>query len=186
MLMEVPAGMAMLVATLLLHGFGLRLITIRFNRGWSRVTLRTPRWRIDVMLAFVIGLLAALHMLEMLIFAVPLYWLGAMDELSNSYFFVMESYTTLGSGDLRPQEHWRMVGPIIAMAGVFSVGWTVSVLVSIMGQINSIDRAQAAAAAKEKAAASAQGQPHAGGVSSARPAPSTTPAEAQTPPRAGG
>lgn len=158
MVMELPIGILMLVATLLVHGFGLRVITVRFNMAWSRVTLSTSRWRINVLLAVFVWLLAALHMLETLIFAFPLYWLGALETMSDSYFYVLESYTTLGGGDVRPSERWRLLGPIIAMAGVFSVGWTVSVLVSIMGQINTLDRAHAKASMKDQAPAPARPQ----------------------------
>ncbi len=114
-----------------------------FNRGWERATPEPRHWRSNLILATAVGSLATLHMLETLLFALPLYWHGLFGSLRDSYYYVLESYTTLGEGSLELPHEWRLLGPIIAMAGLFAFGWTGSVLVSIMAQIGHIDRQRA-------------------------------------------
>ena len=67
--------------------------------------------------------------------------LGAADLLAQSHsralsrsFFAAETYTTLGEGAVRLPQSWRQLGPIIAVSGLFTFGWTSSVLVYIMTQ----------------------------------------------------
>ena len=72
--------------------------------------------------------------------------------MRDSYFFVLESYTTLGEGSVALPDRWRLIGPIIAMSGLFTFGWTGSVLVSIMNEFGKLDRARAAAAEERDAA----------------------------------
>ena len=64
-------------------------------------------------------------------------------DMRDSYYFVLESYTTLGEGAVRCRDEWRLVGPIIAMSGLFTFGWTGSVLVSVMNEFSKLDRARA-------------------------------------------
>ncbi len=150
-LLEVAIGLAMLVGVILLHGFSIRMINRRFSRGWARVTVHTPHWRVNLLLGVAVGSLAALHMLETLVIAAPLAAAGIMPNLRDSYYLVLESYTTLGEGNLRLPEPWRLLGPIIAMSGLFTFGWTGSVLVSIMTQFGRFDSAQADEARAERA-----------------------------------
>lgn len=142
-LLEVAIGLLMLVVTILIHGVGVRVIVRLFNRRWAGVTTDPRRWRPDLILAVAVGSLATLHLVETLLFALPLYWHGLFATLRDSYCFVLESYTTLGEGALQLPQQWRLLGPIIAMAGLFTFGWTGSVLVSIMAQVGHIDRRQA-------------------------------------------
>lgn len=140
--LEIAVGLTMLVLIILIHGVGLRLIVRHFNRQWTfAATARA--WRTNLTLAVAIGSLATLHMLETLLFALPIAWHGLFPTLRDSYYYVLENYTTLGDSTLTLPEEWRLLGPIIAMAGVFTFGWTGSVLVSIMAQVGHIDRQQA-------------------------------------------
>ena len=83
-------------------------------------------------LAVTIAALAVLHFAETLIWAVPLYVRDIIPSLRDSYYYVLESYTTLGEGNVTLPDRWRLLGPIIGMSGLFTFGWTGSVLVSIM------------------------------------------------------
>ncbi len=138
-LLELAVGILMLIAVILVHGVRLRLINRRFSRAWSRVTTRTSHWRINLLLISVVGSLAGLHLFETLIFAAPLNAAGLFPHMRDSYYYVLESYTTLGSGRLDLPEAWRLLGPIIAMAGLFTFSWTASALVSIMTRYGSLD-----------------------------------------------
>lgn len=142
-LFEVGIGVVALVVVILFHGICMRVINRHFSRAWVRVRADPRPVRVNLVLALVVGALAAVHLSETLFFALPLWRYGIVPEFRDSYYFVLESYTTLGEGPIVLPDAWRLLGPIIAMSGLFTFGWTGSVLVSIMGQISHLDGVEA-------------------------------------------
>ena len=142
-ILEVLVGVLILIVIIFVHGIGMRRVNRRFSAAWARVTPSTPHWRADLLLAFAIGSLALVHLIETFLWAVPLYLMDIIPRMCDSYYYVLESYTTLGEGDVVLPEQWRLIGPIIAMSGLFTFGWTASVLVSIMTEFGKLDRARA-------------------------------------------
>lgn len=141
--LEIIVGLVGMVVVIFVHGMGIRRITQRFATLWVRVTPRTPAWRVDLYLVRAVGTLAILHLGETLVWAVPIQLGGIIPSMRDSYYYVLESYTTLGEGTVQLPEHWRLLGPIIAMSGVFTFGWTGSVLVGIMVEFSKYDRIRA-------------------------------------------
>ena len=140
---EIVLGTLMMIVIMFVHGVGLRTINQRFSKSWIHVNGTTPHWRINLLLAFTIGSLAALHFAETLLWAAPVSLMGLIPSMRDSYYFVLESYTTLGEGTVSLPDRWRLIGPIIAMSGLFTFGWTGSVLVSIMTEFGKLDRVRA-------------------------------------------
>lgn len=140
---EIVIGILFLITVIIVHGTGMRVINRRFARIWKGVRPGTSHFRVNVILAAVIASLAILHFLETLLWATPLYLAGIIPGLRDSYYFVLESYTTLGEGNISLPDHWRLLGPIIAMSGLFTFGWTGSVLVNVMNEYARIDSARA-------------------------------------------
>lgn len=151
-LVEVVAGTLILIFTILVHGAGIRAINRRFSASWAKLDPATVSyWKADGLLAVAIGSLAALHLAETLLWAIPIYYQGMIPGMRDSYYFVLQSYTTLGADNVTLPEAWRLFGPIIAMSGLFTFGWTAGVLVSIMGEYGKLDRDRAKArTAREK------------------------------------
>jgi hypothetical protein len=141
--LEIFVGTLFLIVVIFVHGVDIRSISRQFSKSWSHVTSTTPHWRLNLMLAVTIAALAILHFAETLIWAVPLYERAIIPSMRDSYYYVLESYTTLGEGNISLPDRWRLIGPIIAMSGLFTFGWTGSVLVSIMTDFGKLDRLQA-------------------------------------------
>ena len=53
-------------------------------------------------------------------------------------FFAGNTYTTVGYGNFILPNGWRMLAPIIAMSGLFTFGWSGSVLVDFVRRLNTI------------------------------------------------
>jgi hypothetical protein len=140
---EIVLGTLIMIAIIFVHGVGIRTINQRFSKSWIQMNSATPHWRINLLLAFTIGSLATLHFAETLLWAAPVFLMGWIPSMRDSYYFVLESYTTLGEGSVSLPDRWRLIGPIIAMSGLFTFGWTGSVLVSIMTEFGRLDRARA-------------------------------------------
>ena len=141
--LEILLGTSILIVVIAVHGVGIRTINRRFSKFWARVNSATPYWWTSSILAIAIGSLTALHLMETLIWAIPISVGGLIPNMRNSYFYVLESYTTLGEGSVSLPERWRLIGPMIAMSGLFTFGWTGSVLVGIMTEFGKLDRTQA-------------------------------------------
>jgi hypothetical protein len=141
--LETVLGTITLIVIIFVHGAGIRTINQRFSRSWVLMDHGTPHWRINLLLACTIGALAVLHFAETLLWSLPLSVLGLIPSLRDSYYYVLQSYTTLGGGSVTLPDQWRLIGPIIAMSGLFTFGWTGSVLVSIMTEFGKLDRVRA-------------------------------------------
>ncbi|WP_331372382.1 ion channel [Sinorhizobium chiapasense] len=148
--LEILVGTLILIVVIFVHGAGIRVISRRFSTSWTHVTSTTPHWRLNMMLALTIGALAILHFAETLIWAVPLYFRAIIPSMRDSYYYVLESYTTLGEGNVTLPDRWRLIGPIIGMSGLFTFGWTGSVLVSIMTDFGKLDLLRARRAHSDK------------------------------------
>ncbi|WP_457584099.1 ion channel [Ensifer canadensis] len=141
--MEIAVGTLLLIVIIFVHGAGIRTISQRFNKSWAHMSGTTPHWRLNLLLACTIAALAALHFAETFLWAVPVSATGLIPSMRDSYYYVLESYTTLGEGNINLPDRWRLIGPIIGMSGLFTFGWTGSVLVSIMTEFGRLDRLRA-------------------------------------------
>ena len=141
--LEIVVGTLIMIVIIFTHGVGIRTINQRFSKSWIHMNSATPHWRINLLLAFTIGSLAALHFAETLLWAAPVSLMGLIPSMRDSYYFVLQSYTTLGEGTVSLPDRWRLIGPIVAMSGLFTFGWTGSVLVSIMTEFGKLDRVRA-------------------------------------------
>jgi len=136
---EVGIGVLGLVLIIFIHGTGLRMVNLSFNRSLASLSPMSRHIRTDLILARVIASLATIHLLETLVVSAPIWLSGIIPNLRDSYYFVLGCYTTIGSGDVTIPDKWRLFGPIIAMGGLFTFGWTGSVLVSIMTSLGRFD-----------------------------------------------
>jgi hypothetical protein len=141
--LEIIFGTLMMIVIVFVHGTGIRTINRRFSEAWIHMNGTTAYWRLNLLLATTIASLAALHFAETLLWAIPVSWAGLIPSMRDSYYYVLESYTTLGEGSISLPDRWRLIGPIIAMSGLFTFGWTGSVLVSIMTEFGKLDRVRA-------------------------------------------
>jgi hypothetical protein len=139
-IIETILGVIWLTLVILIHGIGIQKINRQFTDLWARVTIETQHWKINIILAVVIASLTMLHLVETIFWALPIYALSMVPTWADAYFFVLENYTTLGAGNVKLPESWRLLGPIIAMSGVFTFGWTTGVLVSTMSEFTQLNK----------------------------------------------
>jgi hypothetical protein len=151
-LVELGLGLLFLVLIIIVHGIAIRFINRRFSSAWVRVTSSDHTyWKVNTVLTLTIAALALVHLAETLIWSLPIYGLSMLPTMRDTYFFVLESYTTLGAGSVSLPEKWRLIGPMIGMSGLFTFGWTGSVLVNIMTDFARLDRSVATKEQREKA-----------------------------------
>ena len=131
-------GGAMLVFIILVHAAGVRSVISHVSRRLADITRRPALWRADLLMGGVVFMLLALHLTEMVIWAAALVYSNLVSDWRTAGFFAGNTYTTVGYGDFVLPNGWRMLAPIIAMSGLFTFGWSGSVLVDFVQRINKI------------------------------------------------
>jgi hypothetical protein len=158
---ELGFSILVLVVIIVLHGWGLSRVTSFFSGHFALYSAKTALWRISALTSATITLLVLLHLIETLLWTTPFFGLGVIPNFSNAYYFVLEAYTTLGEGNVLLPPTWRLAGPIIAISGLFTFGWTGSVLVYVMNEIGKLHATRSRIAARA-AAAPEKGEAEAG------------------------
>ena len=140
---DVAFGGTLLLVIVLVHATGVRAVTDHVARR-SRLIMQRPRiWRVDLLMATsVLGLLL-LHLTETVVWAAALVYGGLVPSWRAAGFFAGNTYTTVGYGTFVLPAGWEMVAPIIAISGLFTFGWSGSVLVDIVARCQRIKDAVA-------------------------------------------
>jgi hypothetical protein len=148
-------GGGMLLLVVLVHAAGMRWVTNSFEKRLPRLLANPSTWRPDVLMSgLVIGMLL-LHLAEIWLWSAALVYAGIVTNWRAAGFFAANTYTTVGYGAFVLPQGWHMLAPIIAMSGLFTFGWTGSVLVEIVRRCQEVKTA--ALRARAKAGAHARG-----------------------------
>jgi hypothetical protein len=134
-------GGGMLLVVVLLHATGMRWLTDRFE-GRVQALLKQPStWRPDVLLGAVVAAMLMLHIVEIFVWTAALVWSGLVHNWRAAGFFAANTYTTVGYGNFVLPDGWHMLAPIIAISGLFTFGWTGSVLVEVVRRCQEVKSA---------------------------------------------
>jgi len=130
--------LALLVATVtvVIHAVGTVRIVMPASGVWSHkrdLPPELPRPLLTVT-CLVIGLLV-LHLLEMTVWAAVLLGAGAFPDFESALHYSVESFTTVGYGDMVPATDCRLLGPIEAGVGVLMLGWSTAIIVVAVQRI---------------------------------------------------
>ncbi len=126
-------GALMLVLLVMFHGAGLHTVIVL--RKWGDHWLHLGRLRHLRALSWFgwsVFFLLSLHVAEVMIWAFALLIRGLIPHPYDAIYFCANAYTTLGYGNVDLDLHWRIIGPIIGMSGLFTFAWTASVLVEVV------------------------------------------------------
>ncbi len=134
-------GGGMLLLIVLIHAAGMRMLTNRFEKRVQTFGITHSTWRPDVLMGWVVLLMLLLHLMEIWVWAAALVYSGLVVNWRAAGFFAANTYTTVGYGNFLLPDGWHMLAPIIAMSGLFTFGWTGSVLVEIVRRCQEIKTA---------------------------------------------
>jgi hypothetical protein len=136
-------GGAMLLVIVVFHATGVRFVTNHVVRRSLGILQRPTAWRADLLMSSAVFMLLALHLLEIVIWAAALVYSGLVADWRAAGFFAGNTYTTVGYGAFVLPAGWHMLAPIIAISGLFTFGWSGSVLVDLVGRCQKIKDAAA-------------------------------------------
>jgi hypothetical protein len=133
-ILEILLGTLPLLATLFIHGAGMNVVQWGFRR--HRRSRPSTRLRNSAYFAVIIFIMVLTHMSEIALWSAALIGVGAIASLRDAFYYVAGTYTTLGYGEGTLPHQWRLMAPMIAISGLFAFGWTTSVLMNLVAQVN--------------------------------------------------
>jgi hypothetical protein len=131
-------GAGMLMAIMLVHATGVRVVTNHVVRRSVVILARPARWRADAMMSGAVFMLLSLHLIEIVLWTAALVYSGLLSDWRTAGFFAGNTYTTVGYGEMVLPVGWKMLAPIIAISGLFTFGWSGSVLVDLVARCQKI------------------------------------------------
>ncbi len=144
----VITGIALVIATVLVHGVGthafIRFLVRRHSDSdgliKARNSLRAVIWTAIVLMA--------LHVIEIHLWALT-YMLvlpgDTLDTYEKAVYFSFATFTTLGYGDVTlSTQDWRVLSGVEAMNGILLAGWSTALLfVVVQRSWRSVERDEA-------------------------------------------
>ena len=126
-------GALILVCLVLFHGVSLHRILVLHRRAEAFLRSGRPHvWTAEMLFAWSVFLMLALHLIEIMTWAFALVHMGLILRPADSIYFCANAYTTLGYGTVDLGTNWRNISPIIAISGLFTFAWTTSSLVGMV------------------------------------------------------
>lgn len=180
---EILIAILMLVVVIIFHGWCMGIASKFFSTRAALYTPTTSSFRLTLLTGSTISILIGTHFIATFAWTGTIMSMGVLENFRDAYYFVIGNYTTLGDSYLELSHNWRLTGPIIAISGLFTFGWTGSVLVYVMSETgklhaersrkNARDDRRNAEGAPGHATAQATGQD----ASASRSVPSHTPSD---------
>jgi hypothetical protein len=135
MLQQIAFGGAVSVLNIAIHAFVMTSVVIiarsAFARSVNRFRFNPSILLVKVMVPTVLVLMIT-HVLEVFVWALAYFIVGAAPVDADQVYFAFVNYTTLGYGDVVPVASWRLLGPLTAMNGMLLFGWSTAVIFEVL------------------------------------------------------
>jgi len=134
MIGQLVIGLALVAATVVIHGGGLMLLS-----RWKKIDDADPNSvaptdLLDLGHAIITVLaLFALHGAEIWLYAVFYSLADVMPDLYDALYFSTMTYSTLGFDDAGLDYEWRLIAAIESINGLLLVGWSTAYFIGAVG-----------------------------------------------------
>lgn len=88
-----------------------------------------------IFVVVMMALLFSLHLLTNFAWGLFMHMAGVLPNFRQCVYYSLENYTSLGLTRVNVDEKWRMLAPMISLSGVFCLGWSTALLVSLFGHL---------------------------------------------------
>jgi voltage-gated potassium channel Kch len=129
----------MVGATVTIHFAGLLILMWLLRaRGHNFRAHESVVGQIAAIVFVVLGLVA-IHTVEIWLYAILYYGLGALAHFEEALYFSTTSFTTIGYGDVVLDRKWRLLGAIEGANGLILFGWSTAFLFSVTARIRTLE-----------------------------------------------
>jgi hypothetical protein len=136
---QLAVATVMVVVTALMHLTGLGVLIWLLRRHGQRFPTLKARLNGAVILAGSALGLFALHTLEMWTYAALYVALHATSTFESALYLSIDTYTSVGFGDVLIAREWRVLGAIEAASGIILFGWSTAFFVSVVARIRLLE-----------------------------------------------
>jgi hypothetical protein len=132
-LLPLAIALALMAVCVVVHALVLALLFRWLNN--HRAPGRIHFLRAAALLVQVAFWLVLAHLVEMSIWAVALVRLGALQDMVDSIYFSMITYTTVGYGDLVLPLRWHALAGVEGLTGILMAGWSTGFLFAVVNRM---------------------------------------------------
>ena len=125
-------ALAPLIATVAIHGQGMRLATRLFQRFRGDRQADKLAEASTLVVIGVVAVMLATHFLEIAAWAVFFILADIIPSLDAAMYFSISSYSTLGVSGIVLEDRWRGIAGFETMTSMLMFGWSTAVLVSVV------------------------------------------------------
>lgn len=133
MLRQLFVGVLVSLGNIALHAVVMTAV-IDAARAASRWQNGHPRLWLPTVMVATVGVLLGAHVAEVMTWALLYSLLDVAPPRASVLYFAFVNSTTLGYGDIVPNERWLLLGPMAAMNGVLLFGWSTAVIFEVLMQ----------------------------------------------------
>lgn len=90
-------------------------------------------------IVFVVLGLVAIHTVEIWLYGVVYFALGALPDFESALYFSTASFTTIGYGDVVLEKGWRMFGAVEGANGLLLFGWSTAFLFAVTARMRTME-----------------------------------------------
>lgn len=131
---QILVAIVMSAGTLVFHATVMAGLAMHLKGRHDAIHAHAAFVRIVIIVVVSGGTLTIAHMVEVLAWGAVYWTIGMTANGDDAFYFAFVNYTTLGYGDLLPQPHWRMLGPVTAANGIMLFGLSTASLFQILLQ----------------------------------------------------
>lgn len=133
------AASAMVAATVLMHFWGLTLLTGIVSGGGERLKAHEGHGRAALVILLGVFGVFALHTLEIWSYAALYSVLGETRTFEEALYFSTVTFASLGYGDIVLSPRWRLLSAIEAANGVILFAWSTAFLLTVTRRLNVLE-----------------------------------------------
>jgi len=128
-------GVLLVSITVIIHAIGTTRWLLRLSRRFAGVVdLHRPSRSLRILTSTIVVLMA-LHIVEIVVWALAyLYLLPAnvLGSFEEATYFSFVTFTTLGYGDITFTDEWRILSGIESLNGILLLGWSTAMLFAVV------------------------------------------------------
>lgn len=133
-ILQIALGSCILVLCTLIH-IGAQVRLSRSLRKSTLIKESATALHIFLVCSGVVLILMLSHTIQLYIWAVSLWLLGALPWYEEPIYFALVTYTTVGYGDVTLPADFRIFGAMASVNGILAFGLTTAFLVSFFPRI---------------------------------------------------
>lgn len=129
----------MVCLTVMIHFWGLLLLTYVMSESHHRLRPHESRMRQAVLIIFVVFGIFALVTIHIWLYAALYRVLGEVPNFETALYFSTTTFTAIGYGDILLSPRWRLVGAIEAANGLILLAWSTAFLLSVTSRLRMLE-----------------------------------------------